>query len=101
MSNRRATHRRAGSHRAPRRRATTALTGLAVLATTAGVAVPANPVSAPLSETQLVGMTLAQIERIAIEGALARHAGNVTRAAKELEVNPSTIYRKMERWQQP
>ena len=67
----------------------------------AGVAVPADPVSAPLSETQLAGMTLAQIERIAIEGALARHAGNVTRAAKELEVNPSTIYRKMERWQQP
>ena len=67
----------------------------------AGVAVPANPVSAPLSESQLAGMTLAQIERIAIEGALARHAGNVTRAAKELEVNPSTIYRKMERWQQP
>ncbi|MEC9109818.1 MAG: sigma-54 dependent transcriptional regulator, partial [Pseudomonadota bacterium] len=28
----------------------------------AGVAVPADPVSAPLSETQLVGMTLAQIE---------------------------------------
>ena len=67
----------------------------------AGVAVPANPVSAPLSESQLAGMTLAQIERIAIEGALARHGGNVTRAAKELEVNPSTIYRKMERWQQP
>jgi len=40
MSNRRATHRRAGSHRAPRR-ATRGLTGLAVLATTAAVAVPA------------------------------------------------------------
>lgn len=40
MSKRRATHRRGGSHRAARRRATRGLTGLAVLATTAAVAVP-------------------------------------------------------------
>ena len=40
MSRRKATHRRAGSHRAPRRRATAALTGLAVLATTAAVSGP-------------------------------------------------------------
>lgn len=40
MSRRKATHRRAGSHRAPRRRATAALTGLAALATTAAVAGP-------------------------------------------------------------
>jgi hypothetical protein len=41
MSNRQATHRRGGSHRTPRRSATRWLTGLAVLATTAAVAVPA------------------------------------------------------------
>ena len=40
MSQRRATHRRAGSHRAPRRRATRGLTGLALLATTAAVVGP-------------------------------------------------------------
>jgi len=59
--------------------------------------VEAGPVA--LDGQQLAGMTLAAIERIAIEAALERHAGNVTRAAKELAVNPSTIYRKMERWQ--
>lgn len=42
-------------------------------------------------------MTLAQIEHLAIEAALKRHGGNVTRAAKELAVNPSTIYRKLEK----
>lgn len=41
MSERQAAHRRGGSHRAPRRSATKWLTGLAVLATTAAVAVPA------------------------------------------------------------
>lgn len=44
------------------------------------------------------GMTLAAVERAAIEAALARHNGNVTSAARELEVNPSTIYRKIDRW---
>ena len=47
----------------------------------------------------LKGMTLAQIERIAIEEALARNSGNITRAARELAVNPSTIYRKIEKWE--
>jgi hypothetical protein len=41
MSERQAAHRRGGSHRAPRRSATKWLTDLAVLATTAAVAVPA------------------------------------------------------------
>jgi hypothetical protein len=40
MGKRRAPHRRGGSHRAPRRRATGGLTGLAVLATTAAIVVP-------------------------------------------------------------
>ena len=60
---------------------------------------PVEAGPAALDGQQLAGMTLAAIERIAIEAALERHAGNVTRAAKELAVNPSTIYRKMERWQ--
>lgn len=41
MSKRQATHRRGASHRAPRRTVTRWLTGLAVLATTGAVAVPA------------------------------------------------------------
>ena len=46
----------------------------------------------------LDGLTLAQIERIVIEAAIKRHNGNITQTAKKLAVNPSTIYRKMEKW---
>jgi two-component system, repressor protein LuxO len=41
---------------------------------------------------------LALVEREAIEAALRAFGGNVTRAAKALEVNPSTIHRKMSAW---
>lgn len=44
------------------------------------------------------GMTLAEVERVVIEAAINRNQGNITRAARELEVNPSTIYRKLEKW---
>ncbi len=46
----------------------------------------------------LPGRTLAQIERQAIESALARHDGSVPLAARELDVSPSTLYRKLEVW---
>jgi DNA-binding NtrC family response regulator len=45
-----------------------------------------------------VGRTLAQIERQAIEAALARHAGSVPRAARDLDIAASTLYRKLEAW---
>ncbi|WP_076364921.1 sigma-54-dependent transcriptional regulator [Phaeovulum vinaykumarii] len=45
-----------------------------------------------------VGRTLAEIERLAIEDALARHGGSVPRAARELDVAPSTLYRKRDAW---
>jgi two-component system repressor protein LuxO len=38
------------------------------------------------------------VERRTIEDAIARCGGNVNRAAAALEISPSTIYRKMERW---
>jgi two-component system, repressor protein LuxO len=44
------------------------------------------------------GLSLAEIERRAVEAALARHAGSIPRAARELDVSPSTIYRKLEAW---
>ncbi|WP_028114828.1 sigma-54-dependent transcriptional regulator [Ferrimonas kyonanensis] len=60
----------------------------------ASVTVAASPadVGAPQS--------LADIERQAIEEAIARCEGNITQAAGLLEVSPSTIYRKMQVWQQ-
>ncbi|SNT38799.1 sigma-54-dependent transcriptional regulator [Tropicimonas sediminicola] len=46
----------------------------------------------------LAGRTLAEIERIAIEAAIGRNGGSVPQAARELDVAPSTIYRKREAW---
>ncbi|WP_078522504.1 sigma-54 dependent transcriptional regulator [Thioclava sp. F28-4] len=42
--------------------------------------------------------TLAEIERAAIEAAIKRHDGSIPRAALELGVAPSTIYRKRDAW---
>ena len=53
---------------------------------------PADPLAA------LAGRTLAEIERLVIEAAIGRHGGSLTRAARELGVAPSTLYRKREGW---
>lgn len=47
----------------------------------------------------LIGHSLAEIERLVIEETIARNDGSVTRAARMLDVSPSTIYRKREAWQ--
>jgi len=62
-----------------------------------------GPAPAPLAGNgspfdALAGRTLAQIERLAIEAAIDRHGGSVPRAAHELDVSPSTLYRKREAW---
>ncbi len=46
----------------------------------------------------LSGKTLAEIERMVIERAIERNGGSVPRAARELGVSPSTLYRKREAW---
>ena len=46
----------------------------------------------------LAGRTLARIERIVIEDTLARHNGSVPKAARELDVSASTLYRKLDAW---
>jgi DNA-binding NtrC family response regulator len=46
----------------------------------------------------LVGRTLAEIERLAIEATLASHGGSVPKAARVLDVAPSTLYRKIDAW---
>lgn len=51
----------------------------------------------PTTET-LIGRPLAEIERIVIEATLARFDGSVPKAARVLELAPSTLYRKLESW---
>ncbi len=46
----------------------------------------------------LVGRTLAEIERLVIEETIARHGGSVPKAARVLDVSPSTLYRKIDGW---
>ncbi len=48
----------------------------------------------------LSGMSMAQIEELAISAAIRRHKGSVPKAARELDIAPSTIYRKREVWEQ-
>ncbi len=60
----------------------------------------ASPQGRPgLTLTELAGRTLAQIERLVIEDALARHGDSVPKAARELDVSASTLYRKREAWE--
>jgi len=53
---------------------------------------------ADLALDALVGKPLADIERLVIEATLARYGGSVPRAARVLDLSPSTLYRKLEGW---
>lgn len=55
---------------------------------------PVVTTATPVLEELLAGRTLAEIERLMIAGAVRRHGGSVPRAARELGVAPSTLYRK-------
>jgi two-component system, repressor protein LuxO len=46
----------------------------------------------------LVGKPLADIERLVIAATLDRFGGSVPKAARVLEISPSTLYRKLEAW---
>ena len=54
------------------------------------------PSTLPAARPALV--PLWQVERDAIEAAIARFDGNIPRAAAALEISPSTIYRKRQAW---
>lgn len=56
-----------------------------------------NPTAAYAKDQPAI-RTLAEIEREAIESAIERHDGSIPRAAQELGVAPSTIYRKRDTW---
>jgi two-component system repressor protein LuxO len=69
---------------------------VAAAATPAPMAtVPARATPVPL-RAEIV--PLWQVERDAIEAAIARFDGNIPRAAAALEISPSTIYRKRQAW---
>ncbi|MCC5955550.1 MAG: sigma-54-dependent Fis family transcriptional regulator [Natronohydrobacter sp.] len=65
---------------------------------TATQAVQAAPVMLDL-DSALSGMTMAEIEARAIRAAIARNGGSIPRAAQELDIAPSTIYRKRDDWE--
>ncbi|MFN6977716.1 MAG: sigma-54-dependent transcriptional regulator [Gemmobacter sp.] len=62
---------------------------------------PALPDSAPppgALDTLIAGRTLAEIEQMVIEAAVARADGSLPQAARALGVAASTLYRKREAW---
>lgn len=62
----------------------------------------AAKVAAPIVPIQrlydLSDRPLAEVERLVIEAALERNGGSVQKAARVLDVSPSTLYRKIEGW---
>jgi len=65
---------------------------------TAPVFAPPAPEASGTDFASLLDLPLAQIERRVIEAVLERNGGSVPRAARTLEVSPSTLYRKIEQW---
>ena len=61
---------------------------------------PALPTlaSEALTAESLLGLPLAEAERRLIEATLALHGGSIPKAARVLDVSPSTLYRKIEAW---
>jgi two-component system, repressor protein LuxO len=57
-----------------------------------------DPLSNEPALDSLIGKTLAEIEQTIIEATLARHGGSVPKAARMLDISPSTLYRKIEGW---
>ncbi len=53
---------------------------------------------APISPALATDLTLDQIEEVAVRERIRLHAGNIVQSAKSLGVSPSTIYRKLEKW---
>lgn len=68
-------------------------TGIASTAATLSQQEPALPLL-----DALAGLTMAQIERRVIESTIERHGGSIPQAARELDIAPSTIYRKRDTW---
>lgn len=57
------------------------------------------PVAAPPLHEAFKDLTMAEIERMVIEDRISRQGGSVPKAARALDLSPSTIYRKIDAWQ--
>jgi two-component system, repressor protein LuxO len=66
-----------------------------------GLATAAPPADEPAALANLLGRPLAEAERIIVMETLARHGGSVPKAARVLDLSPSTLYRKLEAWAKP
>ncbi|NBZ88358.1 sigma-54-dependent transcriptional regulator [Stagnihabitans tardus] len=60
----------------------------------------APPVAAPGEPTldSLMDRPLAEVERLVVMATIARHGGSIPKAARVLDLSPSTLYRKLEAW---
>ncbi len=74
------------------------LPALLAVQTSAPTAPAPDAQTPPLALDGLIGQPLASIERQVIEATLARFGGSVPRAARVLELSPSTLYRKIDSW---
>lgn len=72
--------------------------GLAEEKAAADAPVAPMPASEMLTADSLLGLPLAEAERRLIEATLALHGGSIPKAARVLDVSPSTLYRKIEAW---
>jgi two-component system repressor protein LuxO len=82
-------------------RVTTTMLPLEILHLGEAATDPSGPVATRPQVTgldQLIGRPLAEIERLVIEETIAQAGGSVSRAARILDVSPSTLYRKREGW---
>ncbi len=61
---------------------------------TSAPAAAGDKAPAPDLSQQLAGLTMAEIEDLVIDAAIARNGGSIPKAARELDLSPSTIYRK-------
>ena len=59
---------------------------------------PARIASGEPSLESLMDRPLAEVERLIVTATLARHGGSVPKAARVLDLSPSTLYRKLEAW---
>lgn len=59
---------------------------------------PATPSAEPAPFTQRDDYNLEEVERDAIQKAIAKHQGNISHAARELGLGRTTLYRKMNKY---